>query len=361
MLEERQEENIPPTEETSVELDGEPMPPTRTIFTVLIVIGIVLVSGFVWYAMQLNTDPEDECVYRGGTWVPADDECVFESGQGGTTAQVGMEVHEIEVTIPDVPEVTQIFTDVEIGAPHTSTQTFASGRAQGAVSLAAELGRVEKTTKDLVMPFAVNYGGSGTFTYLGVFEKEGERYVLRDSALVGDRVAPQSLMLTAHDAKDAFSARLAYRDRRDGEAYSDVPTEPRTHEAVIYNHQIDANYTLGRDGLYYEQMVRVSEPLLRAQVASPLTVRGIARGTWFFEASFPVVLVDWDGKILAEGVAQAQGDWMTEDFVPFAATLSFTLPADIPYTRGTLILKKDNPSGLPENDDAFEIPVTFKK
>jgi hypothetical protein len=49
---------------------------------------------------------------------------------------------------------------------------------------------------------------------------------------------------------------------------------------------------------------------------------------------------------------------MTEDFVPFTATIEFETPdyGDI----GALILKKDNPSGLPEHDDAYEIPVRFK-
>ena len=54
---------------------------------------------------------------------------------------------------------------------------------------------------------------------------------------------------------------------------------------------------------------------------------------------------------------------MTEDFVPFSATLEFTSPypgkgQDF-MKRGSLILKKDNPSGLPENDDALEIPIQF--
>lgn len=46
---------------------------------------------------------------------------------------------------------------------------------------------------------------------------------------------------------------------------------------------------------------------------------------------------------------------MTEEFVPFTATLRFTSPGG----HGTLILRKDNPSGLPEHDDALVIPVRF--
>lgn len=107
----------------------------------------------------------------------------------------------------------------------------------------------------------------------------------------------------------------------------------------------------------------LTTPLPNGLVTSPLTVAGSARGNWFFEASFPVILTNWDGLIIAEGVATADGEWMTTDFVPFRATLEFTSPypeggQDF-MKRGSLILKRDNPSGLPEHDDALEIPVRF--
>ena len=70
------------------------------------------------------------------------------------------------------------------------------------------------------------------------------------------------------------------------------------------------------------------------------------------------MLTNWDGLIIAEGIAQAKREWMTEDFVPFEVTLDFIKPD---YgKRGTLILKKDNPSGLPEHDNALEIPINFE-
>lgn len=92
---------------------------------------------------------------------------------------------------------------------------------------------------------------------------------------------------------------------------------------------------------------------------SPMKIVGEARGQWFFEATFPVVLTNWDGLIIAEGFATAQGNWMTEEFVPFTAELSFT-PDITVSNRGSLILQKSNPSGLPENDDAYEITVFFE-
>ncbi len=106
-------------------------------------------------------------------------------------------------------------------------------------------------------------------------------------------------------------------------------------------------------------LITLVTPTPYVRIDSPLTITGMARGYWFFEASFPIVLTDWDGLIVAEGYATANGEWMTEDFVPFTATLTFTKPAF--DERGTLILKKDNPSGLPENDNALEIPIRFQK
>jgi hypothetical protein len=94
------------------------------------------------------------------------------------------------------------------------------------------------------------------------------------------------------------------------------------------------------------------------KISSPLIITGEIKGIWFFEGSFPVFLVDWDGKIIAQVPATAKSDWMTENFVPFEVTLVFEKPS---YgENGFLIFKKDNPSGLPQNDDAVEIPVIFK-
>jgi len=106
-----------------------------------------------------------------------------------------------------------------------------------------------------------------------------------------------------------------------------------------------------------KDLIIVSSPTPQKTITSPVAIQGKARGYWFFEASFPIILTDWDGKIIAEGYATAQSDWMTEDFVPFESTLEFTTPDT--YNRGVLILQKANASGLPEHDDALEIPVAF--
>lgn len=103
--------------------------------------------------------------------------------------------------------------------------------------------------------------------------------------------------------------------------------------------------------------VRLATPRPNSEITSPLIVTGEARGNWYFEASFPVRLLDGNGKEITVIPAQAQGDWMTTEFVPFRAELTFTPPDT---KEGTLILEKDNPSGLPEYADEVRIPIRFK-
>ncbi|MDP1688910.1 MAG: Gmad2 immunoglobulin-like domain-containing protein [bacterium] len=108
-----------------------------------------------------------------------------------------------------------------------------------------------------------------------------------------------------------------------------------------------------------DDFIRISSPMPNQLVKSPLTITGVARGSWFFEASFPVMLTDWNGRIIGRGIAQTKSDWMTSDFISFEATLTFTSDKNAYSKNGTLILKKDNPSGLPANDDALEMPVVI--
>ena len=92
-------------------------------------------------------------------------------------------------------------------------------------------------------------------------------------------------------------------------------------------------------------------------VKSPLEISGDALGTWYFEASFPIKIYDANGNMLGSIPAQAESDWMTENFVPFKALLYF---ATSTTDSGTLVLEKDNPSGLPQNAGEIKIPIRFR-
>ena len=108
----------------------------------------------------------------------------------------------------------------------------------------------------------------------------------------------------------------------------------------------------------YKDLVTLISPTEGDYISSPVIIEGKARGNWFFEASFPVFVVDWDGLIIGQGIAQAQSEWMTTDYVQFRAEITFT--KSVVKNNGWIILKKDNPSGLPEYDDAFEVPIFFR-
>lgn len=117
-----------------------------------------------------------------------------------------------------------------------------------------------------------------------------------------------------------------------------------------------------------EDLIVVTLPKGGELITSPQTITGRARGYWFFEGSFPIVLTNWDGLIIAESYATAVLDpadpsstWMTEDFVDFEGSITFPTDESLGAVsnRGTLILQKANPSGLPEHDDVVEIPVVL--
>jgi hypothetical protein len=102
--------------------------------------------------------------------------------------------------------------------------------------------------------------------------------------------------------------------------------------------------------------VTVMSPDLTQPLKSPVTIHGKVSGAFFSEGVFPVVLLDSRGEEIARSLAQAEGEWMTVDPVPFTAELSFTASD----TAAQLVFQKDNPSGLPENDRSQSFAVILQ-
>ena len=101
----------------------------------------------------------------------------------------------------------------------------------------------------------------------------------------------------------------------------------------------------------------IEKPIPNETVAQNFTVEGEARGGWYFEASFPIEVEGADGELLTTAIAQAQGEWMTELFVPFKADVQ--IPSTY-HGPATVTLKKDNPSGMPENDGSVSYPIVIE-
>lgn len=102
---------------------------------------------------------------------------------------------------------------------------------------------------------------------------------------------------------------------------------------------------------------KLESPQSGAKIISPVTIKGQAKGSMFFEGTFPVSIEDMDGEIAGSGSAKALTNWMTEEFVPFESTITFTTGTTI---VGNIVLENDNPSGLPENSQSAKFPVSFK-
>lgn len=104
----------------------------------------------------------------------------------------------------------------------------------------------------------------------------------------------------------------------------------------------------------------ITKPAQGQTITSPIVITGKAKGNWFFEGTFPVALTKDDGTIVATAAAKAQGDWMTSDYVPFTATLTFVAPQpSTGSSTGYLVFKNDNPSGDSRFDKTLSIKVQW--
>ncbi|MEI8223886.1 MAG: hypothetical protein WCG20_02050 [bacterium] len=91
-------------------------------------------------------------------------------------------------------------------------------------------------------------------------------------------------------------------------------------------------------------------------ITLPMTVTGMVVGNWFFEGSFPVFMKDINGNQIGVALAHSSQDWMTTNSIPF----SVTLPVTNYQGAGTLVFTKDNPSGEPQFDASYSVPVVFQ-
>ena len=103
-------------------------------------------------------------------------------------------------------------------------------------------------------------------------------------------------------------------------------------------------------------LIKIDSPRPNSTVYSPIAITGEARGTWYNEGVLNIDIEDASGNILGQVLGQAQAEWMTEDFVPFKATLTFKTTTQ---TKVYLVIHKANSSGLPGKADELKIPLAI--
>lgn len=92
------------------------------------------------------------------------------------------------------------------------------------------------------------------------------------------------------------------------------------------------------------------------KVSSPLRITGYINGDGWagFEGQVGLVkLLDAENRELVQSILTATSDWMTS-LIYFEANLEFSI---IGEENGILLFLNDNPSGLPEKDKEFRLPV----
>ncbi len=207
---------------------------------------------------------------------------------------------------------------------------------------------------EFFVPMSVSGGGTGVFQFLVHFtyEHDTDQVVERQRILLGDRILVTAINVE-QTAPTAYEVLVSVKDRGVFDAMASVPSQDRV---LHFKRGSDGQFELAHViyGTLEDYTIVVVWPLPNAQVGKSFTVQGAARGPWYFEASFPAVVKNAEGDIVGQGIAQAEGEWMTEELVPFVAPV--TLPDDA-HGVYALVLQKDNPSGLPENEASIEFPI----
>lgn len=106
--------------------------------------------------------------------------------------------------------------------------------------------------------------------------------------------------------------------------------------------------------------IEVFLPKLNEDIFTPLEIIGTVNGNgWVgFEGQVGTVkLLDSESKELATGILEATTEW-TQLPVRFKTTLNFI---SLNMDAGTLVFNNENPSGLPQNNREFVLPVKITK
>lgn len=97
-------------------------------------------------------------------------------------------------------------------------------------------------------------------------------------------------------------------------------------------------------------------PLANSKITSPVTISGTIPKSWTFEANFVIEIQDKNRNVIAASPSQVLFNNETDLIGKFSTLVNF----DTTAIEGYIVIKSDNPSGLPELQKTFEIPVKFQ-
>jgi hypothetical protein len=99
----------------------------------------------------------------------------------------------------------------------------------------------------------------------------------------------------------------------------------------------------------------ITEPASGSAIISPATIIGSAPKGWTFEGVLSILIEDSQHNKIAGGSVLTKEINTSDNRVSFETSLPFSTKV----VSGFITIKNDNPSGLPENEKSFSLPVTF--
>lgn len=141
-------------------------------------------------------------------------------------------------------------------------------------------------------------------------------------------------------------------------AVAPKPAAPKAASKAYSLHVLSSGKDVWYSSPSAENMIKLTNPPVGSSLSPNDMIAGLAKGPWYQAGVAPIIITDEKGSILAEGTIRAQGNWMTNESVPFIANI--VIPAQASGSIGVIIIKNANPAGLPANDLSVETVFRFR-
>ena len=190
--------------------------------------------------------------------------------------------------------------------------------------------------KDAVLILTQQTGGSGTFYYLAIAIKEGEKYKGTNAIFLGDRIEPKEITVK----EDVIV--VNYLDRKDNEAMAESPTVEKIKYILLKENKLE-------ELVLSNEFLEVTLPIPYQEIENPILIEGKSS---FFEGTTRIRIKD--GKdILVDTFAQAGG--YLDALYPFSKEVDYTDPMT---RQGTIeVFEEDAKTG--EEKNKLIIPIIF--
>ncbi|HAJ96079.1 MAG TPA: hypothetical protein DCP02_07590 [Actinobacteria bacterium] len=185
------------------------------IFAIIAIAAILILSLIVGYFEFQKFNKIDECLDKGGTWI--DGKCVID-----VERMIQNHIFEMTIPVPETDNLSVKFNDIRSAPDQVIAYgEFSDKNGVGEGSMAGLYWQIKMLTPDLfIMPFYVNYGGSGEFGYLGLFSWRDMQITYLDMHFLDDRVDIDNI-----EGIDEDSIMIDYHIHGIDQSFSEDPQE----------------------------------------------------------------------------------------------------------------------------------------